>query len=95
MQNEREYQDIGTNHLIPFANHPFALYTGLRLADMVESIKCNGVLVPIIVRPTENDKYEILSGHNRVAAHHSATKHQGKRIDLLKEIDELLVILVA
>jgi ParB family chromosome partitioning protein len=37
---------------------------------MVESIKANGILVPIIVRPakSEKDKFEILSGHNRVNA---------------------------
>ena len=56
--------------LIPFANHPFTLYEGQRFTDMVESIHANGVLVPIIIRPSsqEKGKYEILSGHNRVAA---------------------------
>ena len=34
--------------------------------EMKESIKENGILVPIIVRKIENDKYEIISGHNRV-----------------------------
>lgn len=55
--------------LIPFKNHPFTLYEGQRFADMVESIRVNGVIVPIVVRPaTEEGKYEILSGHNRVEA---------------------------
>ena len=56
--------------LVPFANHPFPLYEGQQLADMVESVRANGVLVPIIVRfhPDEKGKYEILSGHNRVVA---------------------------
>ncbi len=55
------------DELIPFKNHPFKLYEGERLNDMVESIKYHGVIVPIVVRKVD-DKYEILSGHNRVNA---------------------------
>lgn len=55
--------------LIPFKNHPFTLYEGQRFTDMVESVRSNGVIVPIVIRPaTEEGKYEILSGHNRVEA---------------------------
>ncbi|WZL72079.1 ParB N-terminal domain-containing protein [Clostridiaceae bacterium 35-E11] len=53
--------------LIPFRNHPFKLYEGERFNDMVESIKNYGVIVPIVVRKVD-DKFEILSGHNRVNA---------------------------
>jgi len=53
--------------LIPFRNHPFKLYEGDRFKDMVDSIKNYGVIVPIVVRKID-DKYEILSGHNRVNA---------------------------
>ena len=55
------------NDLIPFRNHPFKLYEGDRFNDMVDSIKNYGVIVPIVVRKMD-DKYEILSGHNRVNA---------------------------
>lgn len=56
-----------------FNEHPFKLYTGERLDDMVESIKANGVLVPIIVNKQWNEplaKYTltILAGHNRTEA---------------------------
>lgn len=54
-------------NLVPFRNHPFKLYEGERFNDMVESIKNYGVIVPIVVRKVD-DKYEILSGHNRVNA---------------------------
>jgi ParB family chromosome partitioning protein len=58
------------DELVPFANHPFKLYTGERLDDMVRSIKELGVIVPVIVRPIGEgeESYEILSGHNRVNA---------------------------
>lgn len=54
-----------------FANHPFRLYEGERLTDMVESIRQNGILMPLIVRriyDEPNYDYEMLSGHNRMNA---------------------------
>ena len=63
-----EYQEISIELLVPFENHLFKAYEGQRFKDMVESIRTNGVHTPIIVRPAADNKYEILSGHNRVAA---------------------------
>ena len=64
-----EVKLISLDKLVPFARHKFALYQGERLDDMVESIKKNGVIVPIIARTIEgSDKFEIISGHNRVYA---------------------------
>ncbi len=57
-------QQIPCDLLHPYHNHKFGLYTGERLEDMVESIRENGVLSPIIVQP-DGDGYEILIGHNR------------------------------
>ena len=34
----------------PYKNHPFHLYSGERLDDMVESVKDHGILIPMIVR---------------------------------------------
>ena len=48
----------------PFHDHPFHLYEGERLEDMIASIKEHGVLNPVIVQKVE-DGYEMLSGHNR------------------------------
>ena len=68
MSSDRNYQNISVDQLVPFANHPFKPYEGQRFEDMVESVKANGVLVPVVVRPIADGKFEILSGHNRVAA---------------------------
>lgn len=57
-------RQIPCDMLIPYHNHRFELYTGERLEDMVESIRENGILSPIIVQPCGNE-YEILIGHNR------------------------------
>ena len=62
-------QGIAINSLFPFQNHPFKLYTDERMQEMVDSIRENGVLLPILIRPRNNgDGYEIISGHNRVEA---------------------------
>lgn len=55
---------ISVEKIVPFHNHPFRLYDGKRLDDMVESIKEHGVLIPVIVQKIA-DGYEMLSGHNR------------------------------
>jgi len=59
---------ISIESLVPFTENPFKLYSGQKLEDMIESIKENGVITPIVVRRMDNEKYEILSGHNRANA---------------------------
>ena len=61
--------ELEIDSLVPFPNQPFDPYTEDEMAQMVESIKENGVISPIIVRPKADGKtYEIISGHNRVEA---------------------------
>ena len=67
--------ELAIDSLIPYRSHPFALYEGERLDDMVESVTENGVLTPIIVQPIEDGQYEILAGHNRW----NASKIAGKK----------------
>ncbi len=57
-------QSLPVDKIKPFHDHPFHLYEGERLDDMVESIREHGVLNPVIVRKKGCD-YEMLSGHNR------------------------------
>ena len=51
----------------PFHDHPFHLYEGDRLEDMVASVREHGILNPVIVREIDGG-YEMLSGHNRMNA---------------------------
>ena len=60
-------REIPIELLVPYSDHPFTLYKGERLDDMVQSVKTNGVLSPILVRELDG-KYEILAGHNRTNA---------------------------
>ena len=61
-------QIIDIELLIPFENHPFKKRNGIEQQELTESIKENGLLEPIIVRPFLAGKYEIISGHRRVEA---------------------------
>ncbi len=65
---ELQITDIEISDVSEFSDHPFHLYEGQRLEDMVESIKKNGVLNPVIVRKLDDGKLEMLSGHNRMNA---------------------------
>lgn len=51
----------------PFHDHPFHLYEGDRLEDMVASVREHGILNPVIVQEIDSG-YEMLSGHNRMNA---------------------------
>lgn len=58
---------LAVEKIKPFHDHPFRLYEGERLQDMVDSIREHGVLNPVIVRKL-NRGYEMLAGHNRLNA---------------------------
>ena len=58
-------QLISVDFMDSFPNHPFKILDDDKMRDTMESIKQNGVLVPAIVRPKQNGRYEIVSGHRR------------------------------
>ena len=60
----KDIQMLPVDSVKPFHDHPFWLYEGERLKDMVESVREHGILNPVIVLQT-TDGYEMLSGHNR------------------------------
>jgi ParB family chromosome partitioning protein len=62
--SENGIQILDIDSIQPFHAHPFRLYEGERLDDMVSSIQEHGVLTPVIVRKTETG-FEMLAGHNR------------------------------
>ena len=67
LTQNNQIKELPIEILVPYHNHQFRLYSGERLYDLVQSIRQNGILNPIIVQPLhDGSKYEILSGHNRV-----------------------------
>ena len=63
----RGIQMIQNKNIQPFHDHPFHLYEGERLEDMIASVKEHGILNPVIVQKIDGG-YEMLSGHNRMNA---------------------------
>ena len=56
------------SELKPFSEQPFKVLDNEDMEELVDSIKVNGVLSPIVVRPHPEGGYEILSGHRRARA---------------------------
>ncbi len=57
---------IDFSEMESFPNYKFKLYKGKQFDDMVESIRLYGILLPLILWHTEDGRYIILSGHNRI-----------------------------
>lgn len=68
--------DVDVNAIYPFENHPFKVLDDEKMEELVDSIKLNGVLTPVIVRPDDEGTYEMISGHRRL--------HAAKRAGLQK-----------
>ena len=64
----KNMQKIDVTKLKEFQNHPYKVKHDDEMEMLIESIKEHGILSPIIVRPLENDEYEIISGHRRLFA---------------------------
>ena len=61
-------QKIPITELIPFKDHPFKVVEDESMLRTTESISMFGVLTPLIARPAEDGKFEIISGHRRAHA---------------------------
>lgn len=57
--------DVPIRELFPFQNHPFKVLDDEKMAQTVESVRENGILVPIMVRNRPEGGYEVISGHRR------------------------------
>ena len=78
--------NIPVEKLKPFLNHPFQVRDDDSMRETVESIKTYGVLQPVIVRPTKDGDYEILSGHRRK---HACELAERKTIPaIVRELDD-------
>ena len=54
--------------LRPFENHPFRVKDDAEMDQLVFSILTQGLLTPIVVRETDTEEYEVISGHRRLRA---------------------------
>lgn len=88
-----EIKYLNVNELKPFEEHPFKVRIDEEMDELVDSIKENGVVSPIIARLHKDGGYEIISGHRRAKACEILQLEQAPVI--VKDIDDdTAVILV-
>lgn len=89
---QERVQSLPLDRLTPFPNHPFKVLDDEKMLETVESIKERGVLVPILVRPTNDGNFEIVSGHRR---HHASLLAGKTEIPaIVREMDDDTAILL-
>ena len=60
---------VNINNLLPFNENPYRIREGEELESLLDSISENGIISPLVVRPTEDKgKFEVISGHRRLHA---------------------------
>ena len=64
--NEESAMEIEISKIHPFKNHPFKVLDDEKMQDLVESVRINGVLTPVLLRMDDNEEYEMVSGHRRI-----------------------------
>ena len=67
---KKKAANIPIEKLHTFNGHPFKVLDNEEMEILIESIRQQGILSPLIVRPMENkpDEYEVISGHRRLYA---------------------------
>lgn len=86
--------DIPLKDIRDFPNHPFKVIDNEDMDNMRQSVEKYGVLHPILVRPTNDGKYEMISGHRRKRASQLANKETIPCIVRELTDDEATIIMV-
>lgn len=63
--NQSKTKEIPIVEIDGFPSHPFKVSLDDDMERLVESVKRSGIMTPAIVRPKENGRYELVSGHRR------------------------------
>lgn len=87
-------REIPLEEISDFPNHPFKVKMDESMADMAESIKQYGVLVPALVREKPEGGYEMIAGHRRKMASELAEKKEIPYIVRNLTDDEAIIIMV-
>lgn len=86
--------DIKLTDIDDFPDHPFKVIENEDMYNMRDSIIDNGVLVPILVRPKSDGRYEMVSGHRRKFASELANMETIPCIVRDLSDDEAVIIMV-
>lgn len=93
-RKDNEIVMIHQSKLKPFEEQPYKVLFDQSMEELITSIKENGILTPIIVRRINDEQFEIISGHRRVAAGKAAKIHKFPAQVVELNDDEAAILLV-
>lgn len=93
-QAEKRKSYIPIEQLKPFSDNPYKVTDNEEMERLIESIKENGILSPLIVRPLRGNDFEVISGHRRLYASKKAGLKEIPAFVYSVNRDEAAVILV-
>ena len=68
IQSEEKVVQIPITQIRDFPEHPYKAKDDESMNELVDSIMQRGLIQPVIIRPTEDGNYEMVSGHRRKRA---------------------------
>ena len=86
--------EIKLNKIVDFPNNPFQVREDEEMLELIDSVGRNGVLMPAIVRPTEDGKYQMIAGHRRKYASEKNDKATMPALVRSLTDDEATIIMV-
>ena len=86
--------EIKLNKIVDFPNHPSQVREDEEMLELIDSVGRNGVLMPAIVRPTEDGKYQMIAGHRRKYASEKNDKATMPALVRSLTDDEATIIMV-
>lgn len=93
-KKREKVMDIDLSMIDDFPNHPFKVLENEDFRKLSESISESGVLVPTLVRPKPDGRYEMVSGHRRKKASEYAGRETLPCIVRELTDDEATIIMV-
>jgi len=72
----RTYFAAGIEELYPSPEQPRRKFDDAKLAELADSIKVHGIIVPLVVRPRSNGGYFLIAGERRWRAAQRAGLHE-------------------
>lgn len=93
-ESRESVREIPLEEISDFSNHPFKVKMDESMADMAESVKQYGVLVPALVREKPEGGYEMIAGHRRKMASELAEKKEIPCIVRNLTDDEAIIIMI-
>ena len=94
IEAEKRKSYIPIDKLKPFLDNPYKVTDNEEMERLIESIKENGILSPLIVRPIRGNDFEVISGHRRLYASKKAGLKEIPAFIYSVNRDEAAVILV-